>query len=82
MRVHEKSLTRQKDQLKALISRKRSGSVERILKELTPLIIGRIGYYSIADMKKNLTNLAEWLRSGYGRCTGSECGRELRTIFS
>jgi hypothetical protein len=32
--------------------------MERILKELGALIIGWPGYYSIADMKKYLTNLA------------------------
>ncbi|MDR2184149.1 MAG: hypothetical protein LBO80_00560 [Treponema sp.] len=36
--------------------------MEKILKELTALIIGRLGYYSIAGMKKYLTGLAEWLR--------------------
>jgi hypothetical protein len=36
--------------------------MERILKELTTLIIGWFGYYSIADMKKYLTKLTEWLK--------------------
>ena len=62
IRVHEKSLKRLKDRLKALTSRKRGGTIERILKELTTLIIGWLGYYSIADMKKYLAKLAEWLR--------------------
>ncbi|MDR1986747.1 MAG: hypothetical protein LBP88_07240 [Treponema sp.] len=38
------------------------GTMERILKELTTLITGWLGYYSIADMKKYVTKLAEWLR--------------------
>jgi hypothetical protein len=62
IRVHEKSLKRLKERLKALTSRKRSGSMERILGEITRLVIGWLGYYCIADMRKHLQQLEEWLR--------------------
>ncbi|MDR1986136.1 MAG: hypothetical protein LBP88_04065 [Treponema sp.] len=36
----------------ALTSRKRGVTMERVLKELTMLILGWLGYCRIADMKK------------------------------
>ncbi|GHT87959.1 hypothetical protein FACS1894137_15870 [Spirochaetia bacterium] len=69
IRVHEKSLKRFKDRLKAITSRNRGGTMERILKEITRLIIGWLGYYSIADIKTYLRGIEAWLR------------RRIRQIF-
>jgi group II intron reverse transcriptase/maturase len=69
IRVHEKSLKRLKDRLKAITSRKRWGRIEQILSELIKLINGWLGYYRIADMKKYLQGISEWLR------------RRIRQIF-
>jgi hypothetical protein len=62
IRVHKKSLDRLKERLKAMTSRKRSGTMEWILKEITRYIIGWLGYYSIADMKSYLQGTEAWLR--------------------
>jgi hypothetical protein len=62
IRVHEKPLKRLKDRLKLLTSRKRGGRMEQILEELTRLINGWLGYYSIADVKAYLQRISEWLR--------------------
>jgi hypothetical protein len=62
IRVHEKSLKRLKERLKALTSRKRSGTIERILREWITLLTGWVGYYRIAGMKKYLERMSEWLR--------------------
>jgi group II intron reverse transcriptase/maturase len=62
IRVHENSLERLKERLKALTSRKRSGTIERILRELITLLTGWAGYYRIAGMKKYLERVGEWLR--------------------
>jgi group II intron reverse transcriptase/maturase len=62
VRVHEQSLKRLKARLKAMTSRKRGGSIERILEELTKLLNGWLGYYRIADMKTYLVRISEWLR--------------------
>ena len=62
IRVHEKPLKLLKAKLKAITSRKRSGSIEQILAELTRLINGWLAYYRIADMKKFLQGICEWLR--------------------
>jgi group II intron reverse transcriptase/maturase len=60
--VHEKSLDRLKERLKAMTSRKRSGTIERILKEITRYLIGWLGYYSIADIKEYLRKTEAWIR--------------------
>jgi group II intron reverse transcriptase/maturase len=62
IRAHEKSLKRLAERLKALTSRKRSGTIEEILEELTVLLQGWLGYYGIADMKAYLKRISEWLR--------------------
>jgi len=62
IRVHERSLKRLKDRLKALTSRKRSGVIEQILEEITKMINGWLGYYRIADMRKYLERTSMWLR--------------------
>jgi hypothetical protein len=59
IRAHEKSLTRLKSKLKDITSRKRRGTIEQILQELTRAINGWLGYYSIADVKKYLKELSE-----------------------
>ena len=62
IRVHEKPLKRLKDRLKGLTSRKRGGTIEQILAEIIKLINGWLGYYRLADMKKYLQGISEWLR--------------------
>jgi group II intron reverse transcriptase/maturase len=62
IRVHEKPLKRLVERLKALTGRKRIGAIEAILKEITVLLQGWLGYYSIADMKAYLGRLSAWLR--------------------
>jgi len=52
IRVHEKPLQRLKDRLKAMTSRRRRGTIEQILEEITRLMNGWLGYYSIADIRQ------------------------------
>jgi group II intron reverse transcriptase/maturase len=62
IRVHEKALKRLKERLKATTSRKRGGTIEQMLAEIIKLINGWLGYYRLADMKKHLEGISEWLR--------------------
>ena len=62
IRVHEKPLKRLKERLKAMTSRKRGGTIEQILAEIIRLMNGWLGYYRLADMKKYLQGISEWLR--------------------
>jgi hypothetical protein len=59
IRVHEKPLKRLAERLKALTSRKRSGTMEGILREMAVLLQG---WYSIGDIKMYLKRLSEWMR--------------------
>ncbi len=63
IRPHAKSLKRIKFKLKKITRRNRGVSVETVLKQLGYAIQGWLGYYAIADMKRALKELAEWLRS-------------------
>jgi hypothetical protein len=62
IRVHEKTLKRLKERLKAMTSRKRGGKVEVILEEITRLMNGWLGYYRIAEIKAYVQRISEWLR--------------------
>jgi len=62
IRVHEKPLDKFKVRLKELTKRHRSGRIREILIELSKLINGWLGYYSIADIRKHLQRVEEWLR--------------------
>ena len=62
IRIHEKALKRFKERLKAITSRKRGGTIEQILAEITRLMNGWLGYYRIGDMRKYLQRISEWLR--------------------
>jgi group II intron reverse transcriptase/maturase len=62
IRVHEKTLKRFINKLREITSRKRNGTMERILKELTTLCRGWLGYYSIADLKWHISQITAWLR--------------------
>jgi hypothetical protein len=63
IRVHEKPLQRLTDRLKAITSRNRGGkSMGWILQEISRLLLGWLGYYSIADIKTHLVRIIGWLR--------------------
>jgi group II intron reverse transcriptase/maturase len=62
IRVHEKPFQRLIDRLKALTGRMRGGTIEQIITEITRLMNGWLGYYRLADMKKYLQRVSEWLR--------------------
>jgi hypothetical protein len=67
IRTHERPLKRLVERLKALTSRKRSGTMEGILRELAVLIQGWLGYSRIADIKTHLKRISEWLRRRIGQ---------------
>jgi group II intron reverse transcriptase/maturase len=63
IRAHEKSIKKFKARIKAITSRKRGHlTIEDILLELRRYATGWLGYYAIADMKKSMQVLNEWLR--------------------
>jgi group II intron reverse transcriptase/maturase len=62
IRVHEKTLKRFINKLREITSRKRNGTMEWMLKELTTICRGWLGYYGIADLKWHISQITAWLR--------------------
>jgi group II intron reverse transcriptase/maturase len=69
IRPHQKSLSRFKETVKKLTSRKQAKPIDVILSTLKRYTTGWLGYYSIADMKSRIQGLNEWIR------------RRIRQIF-
>ncbi|MCH4000405.1 MAG: group II intron reverse transcriptase/maturase [Lachnospiraceae bacterium] len=61
IRVHQKSWKKFKDKLKTLTSRSRCGSIVNAMKRITVVARGWLGYYGLADMKKNIGTFNGWL---------------------
>lgn len=61
-RVHQKSIKKLKAKLKYITGRSRIGNIKATLIEMKPIIIGWINYFKMADMKKILKEIDEWLR--------------------
>jgi hypothetical protein len=60
--AHEKSVKRLKDRLKVFTSRRRSGTMQQVLGDITKLFTGWVGYYSTADEKEHLERISGWIR--------------------
>lgn len=62
VRTHQKSITKMKDKVKQITSRSNGmGNEDRVIK-LRRYIMGWINYFKIADMKKLLNSIDEWMR--------------------
>ena len=59
---HSKSIERFKDKVRELTSRKQARAVVEILKRIKKYTTGWLGYYSIAEMEREIKNLNQWLR--------------------
>ncbi|MHC1720312.1 MAG: group II intron reverse transcriptase/maturase [Clostridiaceae bacterium] len=68
MRVHPKSIKRIKDKLKIVTSRSNAMSMEYRALRLKQIIIGWVNYFKLADMKRLLSTLDEWLRRRIRMC--------------
>lgn len=62
LRVHPKSITKMKAQLKELTSRSNGWGNERRKESLSQYIKGWINYFKLADIKKILLRIDEWYR--------------------
>ena len=62
IKPHSKSIKRFKDKIRELTSRKQARKVEDILKRLKRYTTGWLGYYSIAEMEREIKSLNQWLR--------------------
>jgi hypothetical protein len=62
IRVHQQSLAKAKRKLKELTSRSQGRKVREVMEKVKKYIRGWVGYYYVADMKRNLQSWNEWLR--------------------
>ena len=62
IRVHRNSLQKAKRKLKELTNRSQGRNVRTVMAKVKEFIRGWIGYFYIADMKRNLQRWNEWLR--------------------
>ena len=68
MRVHQKSLTRFKDKVRAVTSRSNAMSMAMRIEKLNQAIRGWVGYFSLADMRGHCQTLDEWIRRRLRMC--------------
>ena len=62
IRPHKTSLKKFKEKVRQITSRKRGASVNKILAELKTYVRGWLGYYAIAEMKRILEDINQWIR--------------------
>ena len=67
-RVHEKSANKLKKQLKELTSRSKIKQIDITYTKIKQKMVGWINYYRMADMKKLMKSLDEWLRRRIRMC--------------
>ena len=61
VRVHARSWKKARDKLRKLTSRSRCGSIVRTMAQIRTFMRGWLGYFGIADMKRNIGELNGWL---------------------
>lgn len=62
IRIHPKSITKMKNRIREITKRSNGHGYKRLKKELKELIVGWVNYFKIADMRKSLQRIDEWLR--------------------
>jgi group II intron reverse transcriptase/maturase len=67
-RVHEKSYERLKVKIRKITNRNVSMNFDYRMKKLNEVLVGWVNYYKLADMKKRLKNLDEWIRRRLRAC--------------
>ena len=68
VRVHQNSLKKLKEKLKSITGRSNAMSMEKRAIKIRQTILGWIEYFKLAEMKKVLKELDEWLRRRIRLC--------------
>jgi group II intron reverse transcriptase/maturase len=68
IRVHPSSVKKLKDKLKEITGRSNAMSMELRAIKLRQVIVGWVNYFKLADMKRTLKTLDEWLRRRIRLC--------------
>jgi len=67
-RVHDKSYEKLKDKIRKITNRNTSMNFDYRIKKLNEIIVGWVNYFKLADMKKKLTELDQWIRRRLRAC--------------
>ena len=62
VRVHQKSVAKMEDRIRELTSRSNGWGNDKRIEKLRSYIRGWVNYFKIADMKKLLSQIDEWMR--------------------
>ena len=68
IRVHPKSIVKFKDRIRDITSRKNAMSMKTRYIKLKQIIVGWVNYFKIANMKKIVRELDEWIRRRIRMC--------------
>lgn len=67
-RVHDKSYERLKDKIRMITNRNASMNFDYRIKKLNEIIVGWVNYFKLADMKRKLEDLDQWIRRRLRAC--------------
>lgn len=80
LRVHPKSIQKLKDKIRAVTGRSNGMGIEARKTRLNQIIRGWVNYFKLADMKKLMQTIDEWLRSRIRMITWKRW-KKVRTRF-
>lgn len=78
--VHPQSITKMKVRLKDLTSRSNGWGYEVRKSKLRQFIVGWVEYFKLADMKRHLRDIDEWLRRRIRMCIW-KCCKKVKTRY-
>ena len=81
VRIAPKSLARFKDKIRQLTQRRIPVSTASRISLMSPILIGWVSYFKIADCKKHLISLDEWIRCRLRMCEW-KLWKRIRTRMS
>ena len=79
-RVHDKSYERLKEKIKDITNRNVSMNFNHRIKKLNEIIIGWVNYFKLADMKRKLEDLDQWIRRRLRACVW-KTWKKIKTRF-
>ncbi|MGC5326960.1 group II intron reverse transcriptase/maturase [Brevibacillus sp. SYSU BS000544] len=80
IRIHPKSILKLKDKIRTITNPLWSVSMEERIRKLNQYLMGWIGYFALADAKKILQRIEEWVRRRLRLCLWTQWKR-IRTRY-
>ena len=77
-RIQEKKLKAFKDKVRNCTRRNMPVNLEKIIKDLNPLLRGFVNYFKVTNSSKRFKELMAWIRRRL-RCIQMDCGKSLES---